>query len=255
MLLVLGLSALSIYLYLNYGKLKESSDKLTAEFNGLEKQYLGTVDIMKQDGEKNTAEKQSVKYDSYTLLSKCGMGMYIPNEKYRYDPFSALGVIDGVNRAWRLHGEKILKTETTNTDPFIDGYRYYSLLRNDNEASGYVAGYVSVECKDNTEGLTTEAFTTKYLDYAKKWNKESEAVSGVKANSLVVKKNETLNKWGIDVNKVTIQKSSIAEMSTENGYIFTYGNRMYYVYSYGLSTDKKAVKMMNSMIESIYLYK
>lgn len=255
MLLVLGLSALSIYLYLNYGKLKESSDKLTAEFNGLEKQYLGTVDIMKQDGEKNTAEKQSVKYDSYTLLSKCGVGMYIPNEKYRYDPFSALGIIDGVNRAWRLHGEKIVKVVSTDTNPFVDGYRYYSILRNDNEASGYVAGYVSVECKDNTEGLTTEAFTTKYLDLIKKSNKKTQAELGEAPVALVVEKKETLKKWGIDVNSVTIERFGIAESATENGYIFTYGNKIYYVYSYGMSTDKKAVKMMNSMIESIYLYK
>lgn len=254
MLLVLGLSALSIYLYLNYGKLKDSSDKLTAEFKGLEKQYLGTVDIMKQDGEKNNAEKQSVKYDSYTLLSKCGVGMYVPNEKYRYDPFSALGIIDGVNRAWRLHGEKIVKVESTDTNPFVDGYRYYTILRNDNEASGYVAGYVSVECKDNTEGLTTEAFTTKYLEYVKKLNKQREEATGVLANTLTVKKDESIKKWEIDVNRVTITRNGF-ESPKESGYIFTYGNKIYYIHSFGMSTDKKAVKMMNGMIESIYLYK
>lgn len=240
---------------MNNGKLKVSGDKLTAEFKGLEKQYLGTVDILKQETDKNTAEKQSLKYDSYTLLSKCGVGMYIPNEKYRYDPFSSQGIIDGVNRAWRLHGEKIVKVESSDTNPFVDGYRYYTILRNDNEASGYVAGYISIECKDNSEGLTTEALTTKYLDIVEKKNKALESTTGIKANTLVVKKEETLKKWNIDVNKVTIERNSIAEMPTENGYIFTFGNKMYYVHSYGLSTDKKAIKMMNSMIESIYLYK
>lgn len=254
-LLVLSLSALSIYLYIEKGKLFEGKNKLSAEFSGLEKLYLATVDQSKLDSEKNTAEKQSKKYDTYTLLSKCGVGMYIPDEKKRYDPYSVDGVIDGNNRAWRLHSEKVEKVTASDKNPFVDGDRYYVILRNDNEASGYVAGYVSVECIENKAGLDNNTLTTNYLNFVKKGNKTAGVELGESFASLIVKKDESTTKWGTSVDKVTIQRASAGDSYTENGYLFTFGNKMYYIYSFGATTDKKATKAMNSMIESIYLYK
>lgn len=255
MLLVIGLSVLSVYVYIQKKDLNTKYQKQVAEFKGLEDIFKATGEELNKTSQANNADKVSKKYESFTLLGKCGVGLAIPDETNRFDPYSATGVIDGVNRAWRLHIEPIAKVTASDKNPLVGGTRNYVILRNDNEASGYVSGYLSIECHENPEGLTTETFTTKYLDLVKKDNVKLESATGVKASTLDVKKLETVNKFGIDVNKVVIERNSIAEGSTENGYMFVYGSKIFYIHSISMATEKRVATSLNTMIDSIYLYK
>lgn len=254
-LLVLSLG-LSGYLYFQLKQTIAQRDGLNQEKVGFGQVYEELSKQLKEKEDETDAQKFAEKYNTFTLLSKCNLGLSYPDETKTYFGEAGTATKGPYSRAWRLNYKAIGNDEKFSNSYVIfkGGSKYSLVLRNDDDASGYIPGLIDIECIENTEGKTLEELTQKYLKTVGDNNIAMESVTGVKAKTLVVKKDETVQKWGTTVDKLTINTNSITDSYPSTEYLLVNGNEIVHISYVAGTGDKKAIQSLNSILDSIYLY-
>lgn len=254
-LLVISLG-FSGYLYLQLKQTIAQRDSLNQEKVGFGQVYQELSKQLKEKEDEKDVQKIAEQYSSYTLLSKCNLGLSYPDETKTYFGDVGTATKGPYSRAWRLNYKLIGNDEKFSNSYVIfkGGSKYSLVLKNDNDASGYIPALIDIECIENSDGKTLDELTQKYLKTVRDNNITMESITGVMAKTLVVKKDDRIQKWNTDVDKLTINTNSIADSYPSTEYMLINGDLVVHI-SYITGTgDKKAIQSLNSILDSIYLY-
>jgi hypothetical protein len=159
---------------------------------------------------------------TYQTNKSCNVSIPIPPkaEPYTTNSFPGGGAADDNNRYWRFSEDTESSYYFFNDD--VSAFYYpvdFNGLGND-----YNPGSVHVFCAPNPQNLTVDQISAKLNQTLLNQDQETKIID-----------KGTRNKWGMDTKIINMQDSMLGDTDI---YLFTNGNKMYYVYSFSGSTNQ-----------------